>query len=247
MEDKIMFQKTLRILSIVMAIFMLVSCVSILAACQKPENPDNETTTGAENGGEQELVRDPKAEYTYNTFLSTFPTVWNNHTYQTDIDSTIIGYTETGFYTFDYNDTLDGYKIVPDMAVGEPVDVTAEYVGEDWGIAEGDKAKAWKITLRNDIKWEDGTAITAVDFVESAKRLLNPVANNYRADSLYSGNMVIHNAKNHFYSGKEVQLDATEVYTEYSADYDNNLVFSLAPPSADRNSEVFLRKNIICC
>jgi oligopeptide transport system substrate-binding protein len=202
-----MFQKTLRILSIVMAIFMLVSCVSILAACQKPENPDNETTTGAENGGEQELVRDPNAEYTYNTFLSTFPTVWNNHTYQTATDGEIIGYTEPGFYTFDYNETLDGYKVVPDMATSEPIDVTADYVGDAWGIAEGDTARAWKIVLRQDIKWEDGTPIKAADFVESAKRLLNPVANNYRADNLYNGNMVIHNAKNYFYGGKNVDED----------------------------------------
>ena len=252
-----------RLISVLLVLVMVFAAVATFAACDNKKGGDETTaapegttaapegTTAAPEGtteGEETtveenvLVRDPNAKYTYNSYLSTFPTVWNNHTYQTNTDSTIIGYTETGFYTFDYNDARDGYKIVPDMAVGEPIDVTADYVGEEWGIAEGDKAKAWKITLRNDIKWEDGTAITAVDFVESAKRLLNPVANNYRADSLYSGNMVIHNAKNYFYSGKEVQLDATEVYTEYSADYDNNLVFSLAPPSADRNSEVYMRK-----
>ena len=217
-----------RLISVLLALVMVFAAVATFVACT-PDNVEDETsanndetTVGDETtdgdettaGDENVLVRDPNAKYTYNSYLSTFPTVWNNHTYQTNTDSTIIGYTETGFYTFDYNDTLDGYKIVPDMAVGEPVDVTAEYVGEDWGIAEGDKAKAWKITLRDDIKWEDGTAITAVDFVESAKRLLNPVANNYRADSLYSGNMVIHNAKDYFYSGKVVDEDngATEAY-----------------------------------
>jgi len=261
-----------RLISVLLVLVMVFAAVATFAACDNKKGGEETTaapegttaapegttaapegTTAAPEGttdGEETtveenvLVRDPNAKYTYNSYLSTFPTVWNNHTYQTNTDSTIIGYTETGFYTFDYNDARDGYKIVPDMAVGEPIDVTADYVGEEWGIAEGDKAKAWKITLRNDIKWEDGTAITAVDFVESAKRLLNPVANNYRADSLYSGNMVIHNAKNYFYSGKKVQLDATEVYTEYSADYDNNLIFSLAPPSADRNSEVYLRKSM---
>ena len=195
---------------IILALMMVVSCVSILAACQPSEqNPE-------ESGTEDEkLVRDPEAEYTYNTFLSTFPTVWNNHTYQTATDGEIIGYTEPGFYTFDYNETLDGYKLVPDMATSEPVDVTANYVGDAWGIAEGDTAKAWKITLRQDIKWEDGTPIKAADFVESAKRLLNPVANNYRADGLYSGNMVIHNAKNYFYGGKDVDEDngATGYFT----------------------------------
>ncbi len=213
-----------RILSVALALTMLVSCFA-LAACK-------------DDGS---LKRDPNAEYTYNTFLSTFPTVWNNHTYQTATDSEIIGYTETGFYTFDYNETLDGYKIVPDMATAEPVDVTAEYVGEQWGIAEGDTAKAWKITLRQDIKWEDGTPINAHDFVESAKRLLNPVANNYRADSLYQGNLVVHNAKNYFYGGKTVTLPSDDIYEVYSADLDSKLVFSLAPPSDDRNCEVSMR------
>ena len=213
-----------RILSVALALVMLVSCFA-LAACK-------------DDGS---LKRDPNAEYTYNTFLSTFPTVWNNHTYQTATDSEIIGYTETGFYTFDYNETLDGYKIVPDMATAEPVDVTAEYVGEQWGIAEGDTAKAWKITLRQDIKWEDGTPINANDFVESAKRLLNPVANNYRADSLYQGNLVIHNAKNYFYGGKTVVLPSDDIYDVYSADLDSKLIFSLAPPSEERNSEVSMR------
>ena len=213
-----------RILSVTLALVMLVSCFA-LVACK-------------DDGG---LKRDPNAEYTYNTFMSTFPTVWNNHTYQTATDSEIIGYTETGFYTFDYNETLDGYKIVPDMATAEPVDVTAEYVGEQWGIAEGDTAKAWKITLRQDIKWEDGTPINANDFVESAKRLLNPVANNYRADSLYQGNLVIHNAKNYFYGGKTVVLPSDDIYDVYSADLDSKLIFSLAPPSEERNSEVSMR------
>ncbi len=202
MED-IMFKNMTRVLSVLMALLMLVSCVAIMASCQDPEDPDDDAAN--------ELVRDPNAEYTYNTYLSTFPTVWNNHTYQTATDSEIIGYTEPGFYTFDYNETLDGYKIVPDMATSEPVDVTKDYVGEQWGIDADSKARAWKITLRKDIKWEDGTPIKAVDFVESAKRLLNPVANNYRADSLYQGNMVIHNAKSYFYGGKTVDEDNSSI------------------------------------
>lgn len=246
-----------RLISVLLALVMVFAAVATFVACT-PDNVEDETsanndetTVGDETtdgdettaGDENVLVRDPNAKYTYNSYLSTFPTVWNNHTYQTNTDSTIIGYTETGFYTFDYNDTLDGYKIVPDMAVGEPVDVTAEYVGEDWGIAEGDKSKAWKITLRDDIKWEDGTAITAVDFVESAKRLLNPAANNYRADSLYSGNMTIHNAKNYFYSGKTVWLGAHDAFDAYSTDIDDKLIFTLGPATDDRDAECYIRKD----
>lgn len=195
MEDIGMFKNSKRILSLALAVAMLAGVVAVVASCD---------LFGGNNGGNEP---EKKAEYTYNTYLSTFPTVWNNHTYQTATDGEIIGYTEPGFYAFDYNENKDGYKLVPDMATQEPIDVTADYVGDDWGIAEGDTAKAWKIVLRNDIKWQDGTAITAHDFVTSMQLLLNPEANNYRADTMYTGNMVIYNSKNYFYGGKDVDED----------------------------------------
>lgn len=138
-------------------------------------------------------------KYTYNYAMSVFPNNWNPHTYQTNTDAEIQGYTTDGFYTFDYNDTKDGYEIVPAMAKGMPEDVSAQYVGEKWGIAEGETGRAWKIDLRDDLMWEDGTAIGAQDFVTSAQLLLNPVAQNYRADTLYQGNFVVTNARNYYY------------------------------------------------
>ncbi|MBQ9481010.1 MAG: hypothetical protein IJU84_02480, partial [Clostridia bacterium] len=91
--------------------------------------------------------------------------------------------------------------------------VTADYVGEEWGIEEGDEHRAWKVTIRNDIKWDDGTAINAVDFVESTRRLLDPKAQNSRADDYtYAGNFVMHNAENYVKQGSTVVEDnsATE-------------------------------------
>jgi len=139
-------------------------------------------------------------EYTYNTYLSVFPDVWNNHTYQTATDAEILDYTEPGFFSFDYNETKDRYKLVPEMATKEPDDITSDYIGQ-FGIVEGDKSKAWKITIRDDIMWEDGTPIKAGDFVESVRLLLDPKAQNFRADSLYSGSLVLAGAKNYFYQG----------------------------------------------
>ena len=101
---------------------------------------------------------------------------------------------QCGFDTFDYNEDETGYAVVPLMATEEPIDVTDQYIGK-FGLTEDAKNQAYIIKIRNDIKWNDGTPINAYDFVESQKRLLNPVAQNYRADNLYSGNMVIVNAK----------------------------------------------------
>ena len=58
--------------------------------------------------------------YTYNTALSTFPTNWNPHTSQTATDSEILDWTVAPFYVFDYNETEDGYALVPGAAVDFP-------------------------------------------------------------------------------------------------------------------------------
>lgn len=200
-----------RILSLTLVVVMLVSCLAVLSACKPPVQSAGPDT------------------YTYNTYLSEFPTKWNNHTYQTATDSEIIGYTELGFYTFDYNADKTGFEIVPLMATQMPIDVTADYVGEQWGIDEDEKARAWKIVLRDDLRWEDGTPIKAVDFIESAKRLLDPKRINHRADSLYSGDMSIVGAKDYFYGGREVTVSAASEYGTYSEDLDSVLVFTLGP------------------
>ncbi len=191
-------KKTLKkVLCLGLAAMMVVS----LAAC----------TPGDQNGTD--------GTYTYNSALSTFPTNWNPHTNQTAIDSEILDYISEGFYSFDFNDAKDGYKLIPQAAKDFPTDVTAQYVGK-YGIKEGDKALAWEIPLRDDLKWQDGTAIKAQDWVTSAMLLLNPEAQNYRADSLYSGNMTIVNAKNYLYQGQYAYEDLmipTGADTEYVA------------------------------
>ena len=181
------------------------------------------------------------AVYTYNTYLTEFPSTWNPHTYQTATDSEILDYTTVGLYRFDYNETKDGFVIVPEMAAEMPLDVTADYVGQ-YGIAEGDKSRAWLIELRDDLAWEDGTPITAQSFVDSADRLLDPAAINYRADQLYSGMLALVNAKDRFYSGRTATFAASDVYTEYSEDLDSKLIFTLAAPSnATDNAECAMR------
>ena len=186
-----------------LAMLLALTMVLSLAACGGEEAPE---TTGAPVDGTEGTEAVVDATYTYNTALSEFPTNWNYHTYQTATDAEILDYISSGFYIFDYNETKDGYAMIPGMAIGDPIDVTADYVGQ-YGIEEGDEAKAYVLKLREDLKWEDGTAITAHDFVESAKRLLNPEAQNYRADTMYSGSVKIHNAEAYLKQGQTVKQD----------------------------------------
>ena len=148
------------------------------------------------------LVSAPaEGTFTYNTAQAVFPTNWSPFQHQTAADGDILSYISSGFYTFDYNEEEDGYRIIPDAAAGFPSDVSAEYAGEEWGIAEGETSRAWKIPLRHDLAWEDGTPISAQDFADSARLLLDPKAQNHRADSLYSGNLVIRNAEAYLKQG----------------------------------------------
>lgn len=192
-----------RLLALATASVMVFS----LAACgNKDEKKPVDDTTPANTDTENSATGTDEAQnadsYTLNLALADFPTNWNPHQYQTATDGEyMLDYMREGFYTFDYNDAMDGYEMVPGMAVGEPVEVTQDYIGQ-YGLEEGAESRAWKITIRDDLKWEDGTAITAQDFVTSAELLLNPLAQNYRADSMYANSLVLANARNYIYQGQ---------------------------------------------
>ncbi|MBR1582678.1 MAG: hypothetical protein IJ663_02885 [Spirochaetales bacterium] len=190
----------------VIMLVLLVAMASVFAG-GSTEAPAATVTTNTKTAAAEK-----PATYTWNGATSTFPTNWNPHIYETATDSDLLDYMQCGFYTFDYNEDETGYAVVPLMATEEPIDVTDQYIGK-FGLTEDAKNQAYIIKIRNDIKWNDGTPINAYDFVESQKRLLNPVAQNYRADNLYSGNMVIVNAKNYLYQGQSVMAEnATNAY-----------------------------------
>lgn len=140
--------------------------------------------------------------YTYNgitSMVSTFsPTDW-----QISSEGELIGYTMTSLYDFDVNETYDGYDIVPAAAVDYPENVTAEYAGnETYGVpADASEGYAWKVTIRDDMTWDDGTPITVDDFEYTLQQFLNPEMKNYRASLYYSGNAALANAKEYYNQG----------------------------------------------
>ena len=159
------------------------------------------TTDVYEGNGDKDYT-DEKV-YTYNDFASelTSSTNWDPLSWETNSDSAILDYISSGYYTFVMNSDRTGYSVVPEMAADVAQDVTAEYVGS-FGVAEGETGKAWRIPLNQDMTWDDGTKITADDFLYSIKELLNPKTKNRRADSYYAGDFVVYNAKNYLYSGE---------------------------------------------
>lgn len=187
-----------KFLAALLCLAMLCGMMTVLASCTgggtDTTPPASDTTKGDETPDSKGYEDDGKT-YSYRLGPSSLPTTWNYHTYQSNDATYILDYASDGLLAFEYNKDFTGYEIVPSMAKDFPTDVTSEYVGK-YGIKEGDVNKAWKITLKDGLKFDNGEKLDANSFVASMKLLLNPKASNYRADNVYkSGDLKIYNSE----------------------------------------------------
>jgi ABC-type oligopeptide transport system substrate-binding subunit len=149
----------------------------------------------------------------------------------------MIGYLNSSFFTYDYQYDSKG-EIVPGgfevefAAATKLEDVTSSYVGQYAVPADATDSYAYKITLRKDLKWEDGTEITAEDFVYTMQQQLDPLFKNYRADSFYNGALVINKAKDYVFQGSVENVTARDFHKTWeSAKSDTELYFTLSNAS----------------
>ena len=152
----------------------------------------------------------------YNTTTTTMPSNWNELTYQDNNDTQIMSYISSSFFEYDYY-FKDGKKFNDDGSINVEGIVVGAYttnysaatkledvtstVDAKWGYTDEQKAEggyAWKITLRDDLKWDDGTPITAADFVYSMKAQLDPAFMNYRGNTYYD-TLRIKNSRGYFF------------------------------------------------
>ena len=207
-----------RISSILTLVLCLVLAAVMVVSCT-PKTPETTTPEPGNNDGVTVPYYDyKKAEY--NTTTTVMPSNWNELTYADNNDTQIMSYIGSSFFDYDYkfeddkkfND--DGSINVDGVVVGAYTtnysaatkleDVTAT-VDAKWGytaeqIAEG--GYAWKITLRNDLKWDDGTAITAADFVYSMQAQLDPTFMNFRGNTYYD-TLRIKMSREYFFQNQE--------------------------------------------
>jgi len=155
--------------------------------------------------------------YTFHDYTAGMSNLnWNPLSWETNDDSAILDYLSRGFYGFELNSDKTGWSITCEMAEELPVDVTADYVGQ-YGIKEGETAKAWKIKLNELATWNDGTPINADTYIYSYQQLLDPAQLNRRADSLYAGNFAIVGAVNYFNQGREAYNALGQLVADYEA------------------------------
>ena len=201
MEEHIM-KKTLR--SILAMALCLLMVVSMAAGCKDKPQPITPATF-------------KQAEY--NTTTATMPSNWNEMTYADNNDTQILSYIGSSFFDYDYK-FEDNKKFNEDGSINKAGIVEGAYttnysaatkledvtstVADKWGYTDAQKAEggyAWKITLRDDLKWDDGTPIKAADFIYSMQQQLDPAFMNFRANTYYD-TLKIKGSKAYFFQNQ---------------------------------------------
>ena len=69
--------------------------------------------TGCPGGGNYNSDK----EYTYYTYLTTKPSTWNTHDWDTNDESYVTSFTEIGFYDVILDESKSNYKFVTEMRI----------------------------------------------------------------------------------------------------------------------------------
>jgi len=221
-------KKTLAmLLAVVMVIGLFAGCGNTDApettAAPVETNAPAESTAAPTEADDELVVETFEGDYTYTDYVGTLSANWNIHTYQTTDEAYPQDFLMSGFYTFIFNDELNpvegqeawaGYSIVPEMAASLPVDVTEQVKAEhpEFGIpADQTAGFAYTIDLNPAACFQDGTPITADDYVESMKRLLDPKLQNYRAADYYEGSFSVAGAEMYANQGQTTTVSVGSV------------------------------------
>ena len=184
-----------KITCLVLVICMLLSVTLVLASCKK----------------------EGKGEYTYSTWTTAIGTNWNPHTWDTNADQSILGYLTSPFVSIEALNTEEGtYQWAYEMATSI-TDVTkdnqADLTKYNVELPANKEAKdvvegyVFEIKLNPNAKWQTGEKITATDYIESMKDLLDPTMKNYRANLYYAGESAVAGGMEYYYQGSLADMD----------------------------------------
>lgn len=218
--------KQKKLLMLIAMVLVVVLCASVLTACKKDKGNGDGNVTKPGTGWE-----DPKM-YTMREYTAQMPSQWCTILSSDNVNNSMESYFKSAFYEFNYKFDANG-KIVPGAytveysAATKLEDVTKKYAGKYGLAADATKGQAFAMTLRNDLKWDDGTPIKAADFVYTMSQQLSPKYLFATASNYYSGNYVIHNAQNYVKQGQKGMFPASSVLSVYDQNDDAKLIFTL--------------------
>ncbi len=177
-------------------------------------------------------------DYTYNTYSTALGDNWNPHTWETNAESSVLGYITTPFVDISIDNSEDQtYQWVYEAAT-KVEDVTkshrddlTKYGSTLPASAEGNLKNVkdgfvFEITLRKGVEWENGTEITADDYIESFKLLLDPTMMNYRANNYIVGESAVAGGYAYYYAltkvlYKNADVAEAEKFGEEGCAYDD--------------------------
>lgn len=202
--------KQKKLLMLIAMVLVVVLCASVLTACKKDKGNGGGNVTKPGTGWEDAKM------YTMREYTAQMPSQWCTILTSDNVNNAMESYFTSSFYEFNYKFDANG-KIVPGAytveysASTKLEDVTKKYAGQYGLAADAEKGQAFAMTLRNDLKWDDGTPIKAADFVYSMSQQLSPKYLFATASNYYSGNYVIHNAQNYVKQGQSGWFSAVDV------------------------------------
>ncbi len=184
-----------------------------------------------------------KVAYTYRTWTTALGEDWNPHTWETNSESSMLDYLSEPLIDMAPLDTSKLSWQWVYRAAKSVTDVSQDHVAdlEKYGVQykENDLTgyvfeielnpnlmfEEKKVTVNGKKKTYGGKKITAQDYIESAKLMLDSSYRNYRANNYYSSDSAIANAKQ-FYDSEYLGLvPTTDAYDAYDANNDGNMYF----------------------
>lgn len=136
----------------------------------------------------------------YRMWTSADPSTLNHLNYADSVESDFLTLVAGSLITFDWkldeNGKGIGFEVKPEMLSVLPYPVDAE--GQKLEFSGLDGYTTWKFDLRKDLKWANGDAMNANDFMYTFKLALDPKLNMKRANYFYGGSAAIAGAEAYF-------------------------------------------------
>lgn len=205
-----MKKRILSIMLVVMLVLSMTACSDKTVSNDSANTESNNAKTDTKTEEGEKVSSTQKGNIverskgvTYRRYLPSTPATLDLIDTTTADSNDITNFTTIGFYGLKASDDGTEYEFICEMASEFPVDVTSKYAGDaTYGVpADAKENYAYSIKLNPNAKWEDGTPITADDYIYSYTQVINPQMKNIRASEIYSGYLTIANAEAYYKQG----------------------------------------------